>query len=121
MTKTRKRYIKIIVDGKWFKEHRFVVEQAIGRKLLPTEDVHHKDGNTTNNVLSNLEIMNHTEHSRYETQNGKTVGRLTLEDIRDIRKMLNDGIRHWLIALAFGIDRTAITKIHTGTTWSWAN
>lgn len=37
-------------------EHRFVMEQALGRKLLRSEIVHHKDGNRANNDLTNLEL-----------------------------------------------------------------
>ncbi len=37
-------------------EHRLVMEQAIGRRLLRCEVVHHKDGNRSNNDLSNLEL-----------------------------------------------------------------
>lgn len=43
---------------------RFLVEQSIGRKLLINEDIHHKDGDVTNNDLTNLEIINHGEHQR---------------------------------------------------------
>jgi hypothetical protein len=37
-------------------EHRHVVEQKLGRYLLRTEIVHHKDGNKLNNNIDNLEL-----------------------------------------------------------------
>ena len=43
--------------------HRLVMEKHLGRRLLPTEDVHHKDGDKTNNNISNLEIIKHGDHS----------------------------------------------------------
>ena len=43
--------------------HRYVMEHHLGRKLLPTEDVHHIDGDKTNNDISNLEVVTHGEHT----------------------------------------------------------
>ncbi len=44
-------------------EHRLVAEEMLGRRLLPTEVVHHKDKDTENNIPSNLEVFpSHSEH-----------------------------------------------------------
>jgi hypothetical protein len=40
----------------WPLEHRYVMEQKLGRKLIDRENVHHIDGNKTNNAPENLEI-----------------------------------------------------------------
>jgi hypothetical protein len=38
-------------------EHRLVMERVLGRVLLPTEVVHHKDGNKQNNDPENLQVF----------------------------------------------------------------
>jgi hypothetical protein len=37
-------------------EHRVVAEQKLGRRLLPGEVVHHRDGDKQNNAPENLEV-----------------------------------------------------------------
>jgi len=40
----------------YVREHRLVMEQKLGRLLLPTEIVHHRDGDRANNEEWNLEL-----------------------------------------------------------------
>lgn len=62
-TKTSNGYVKLYLsNGKVVEEHRFIIEQNIGRKLKRTEEVHHIDKNRQNNTLSNLEIKDKLEH-----------------------------------------------------------
>jgi HNH endonuclease len=49
-------YPQATIDGHQMALHRHVMEKRLGRKLLPTETVHHKDGNRKNYAESNLEL-----------------------------------------------------------------
>lgn len=51
-----------ITGGKYL--HRVVMEQHLGRELLPDEHVHHKDGNVLNNDISNLELTSNSSHRK---------------------------------------------------------
>jgi len=49
-------YPQMSVDGRTVAIHRHVMEKKLGRKLLPKETVHHKDGNRQNYDEENLEL-----------------------------------------------------------------
>ena len=44
--------------------------------------------------------------------------KFTEEDVRSIKRSLSAGATHRELALAYGVDRTTITCISRGTTWS---
>ena len=46
------------------KLHRYLMEVKLGRKLLSTEIVHHKDFNKLNNNIENLEVVTRSEHNK---------------------------------------------------------
>lgn len=50
-------------DGRYIAEHRLVMEQYLGRRLLPGETVHHRDGRRSFNDISNLELWSSSQPS----------------------------------------------------------
>lgn len=70
--KASQGYIKILTPDHphadlkgYVPEHRLNVESFIGRYLSPEEVVHHKDGNRSNNDITNLELVSsQSEHMK---------------------------------------------------------
>jgi len=48
--------------GRWELTHRRVAEKLVGGSLLPGREVHHIDGDKTNNRPSNLTIVSKAKH-----------------------------------------------------------
>ena len=79
-------YLLIWLDGGSRNYHRVLYEQFLGRELLDTEVVHHKNGDKLDNRIENLELMCRREHSvmhgeeladKFRIQNLKGVNTVT--------------------------------------------
>ncbi len=61
-------YRTIIIGGHRIKEHRWVLEQYLGRELTKDECVHHINGIRDDNNINNLQLMTNSEHCSYHNK-----------------------------------------------------
>ena len=125
-------YKAIKVNGKKIDEHRYVMEQYLGRPLSRYEIVHHKDGNKRNNDINNLEVMDLSQHTKLHrtgiersTETKKKISKILYgrkspcrklndEQIGQINKFHEEGISSRNIAKIFGVSHTTIDNIING-------
>lgn len=74
-------------DGQEILEHRYIMEQQLGRKLGTDEVVHHINGDKLDNGLENLEVLGraeHTSHHRPKRKPCKVCGKDDLHQARGL-------------------------------------
>jgi hypothetical protein len=125
------KYKKLkLKDGTTQDEHRYIMEQFLGRKLESYEVVHHKDGNKRNNDLENLEVILLSEHSTLHLTNhivtdetkekqrkshiGKynyNVRKLSNEQVSEIRELASKGYTRRKLAEIYSVSKGTIDNI----------
>lgn len=125
------QYKAIKVNGKKHNEHRYIMEQHLGRPLSRYEVVHHINGDKTDNRLCNLMVMSLSEHAKLhrigakateqtrdklaKASQGNTHSRKLLdEQIEQIKSLHELGLSQRKIADIVGSNHTTIGQILNG-------
>lgn len=107
------------LEGNRFKTHyvhRIVTQFFIGN-IPKGMQVNHIDGNRFNNSADNLEIVSPLENMQNAVDRGalsgyrRNMAKMSLEEFRDIRRLLKEGYKHIQIAELYRINRKLVSKI----------
>jgi hypothetical protein len=120
-------YRQLKVGGKSKLYHRHLMEQLLGRELLPHETVHHINEDTKDNRPENLAVMDRGEHIRLHKKGRlKYTPEFVLDEIRRVSQMLGrrpkcrkefcpaTGIAHTTVDRMFGSWINATNKALAG-------
>lgn len=86
-------YRYIYVDGKAIFEHRYIMEQHLGRKLSDNEVVHHINKDRLDNRLENLQLMDNQEHTIHHNTGKSRKGQKRPPVTDEIRQRISDGVK----------------------------
>lgn len=98
----------------YIKIHRAVAENYCDGDQSLT--VNHKDGDKNNNNADNLEFISRADNLKHAAANELMKHKLSFDDVKEIKKMYNDGIPRSVIARQYDVTPRHIGDITHGRT-----
>lgn len=108
------------LEHRWMPFVHTLVLEAFTGPCPEDMECRHLDGDRANNVLSNLAWGTKAENEADKQRHGRIRRRLTLEQVRDIRRRAAAGESRRAIAKAFGIAHTTVNHIVHRDIWKHA-
>lgn len=122
-------YANLFKDGKQLRIgiHQLVMREFVG-DVPSGMEVNHKDGDKSNNRLTNLEYLTHVEnmlhkanvlgkHERGELNAKAKLTEWAVKKIRQMRQARSHTQKE--IAIMFGVSRATVQRIEKKTRWGW--
>lgn len=100
--------------------HRLVLMVFVGERPDGMV-ICHKDGDITNNKLSNLRYDTPLENNIDQFRHGVEKGKLSNDDVLKVRQMYKDGYKTKEISEFFNVGKWVIQRIKNGKSYSWLN
>ncbi len=111
-----RRYLQVSLGGRLVPVHRLVARGFLGDPLHKQE-VNHKDGNPSNNLVGNLEWVSHRENILHARDTGLTKTKLNPRKARAIRIWLRLRFMQTKIAKAYRVSPQTINDIKKKGAW----
>lgn len=100
--------------------HSLVMLSFVGPRQNGECVIRHLDGNPKNNYIGNLVYGTRSENAIDMSKHGRARSRkLSVNDVLNIRYMLNNGIPHRRIAKEYNIHPSSVMDIKTRRSYAW--
>lgn len=114
------RYVRLTKNGKVFNRsiHRLLAIAFIDNPNN-YEDVNHINGNKLDNNVKNLEWCTRSDNCKHSCINKLSKVKLTVNDVKEIKRRLNSGEMGIEIAKDFNVNNRMISNIKLGKSWRY--